>query len=61
MQELQVNKELLLDNDQLPIRNPKVEINWQLTTRINAIAKSIVWKSLCNNLSYINSYCLESK
>ncbi len=44
MQELRVNKESLLDNGQLQIRNPKLEINQQLTTRMNAITESIIRK-----------------
>ncbi len=44
MQELWVNKELLLDNGQLQIRYLKVEINQQLTARMNAAAESIVRK-----------------
>ncbi len=44
MQELRVNKELLLDNGQLQIRNPKVEINQQLTAKMNAVAENIVRK-----------------
>ncbi len=41
MQELRVNKELLLDNGQLQIRNFKVEINQQLTAKMNVAAESI--------------------
>ncbi len=44
MQELRVNKESLLDNGQLQIRNLKVEINQQLIAKMNTVAKSIVWK-----------------
>ncbi len=44
MQDLRVNKELLLDNGQLQICNLKVEINQQLTARMNAAAENIVWK-----------------
>ncbi len=44
IQELRVNKELLLDNGQLQIRNPKIEINQQLTAKMNAAAESIVQK-----------------
>ncbi len=44
MQELQVNKELLLNNGQLQIHNPKIEINQQLTAKKNATVESIVWK-----------------
>ncbi len=44
MQELRVNKELLLNNVQIQIRNPKIEINQQLTARMNAAVESIVRK-----------------